>query len=122
MAVVPPGAAVPRVFVLYDYDQFNIAFPGFACAYTASGSLVWEMYLPAALRSPVVSGTGWVYAAAADWILWGYRAETRIKTEKVTQKPSNYGILNGRSADFGLPFASGPTEIRVFFGNPVEQC
>ena len=115
LAVVPPGEPGLRVFVSYDYGQFNIAFPGYAGAYTGAGNLVWEMYLPAALRSPVVSGTGWVYAASADWILWGYRAETRIKTEKVTQKPSNYGILNGRSADFGLPFTSGPSEIRAFF-------
>jgi len=117
----PPAGSVAKagtasgIFVSYDYDQFNIAFPGYACAYSASGVFKWGLPLAGTLRSPSVSGAGFVYASSADWILWGYRAETRIKTEKKAQKERNYGILNGKSVEFGMPFASDPLEIRFFF-------
>ncbi len=112
---IPVGLPGTQVFISFDSGQFNIGFPGYSCAITPAGLPVWEMFLPSALRTPVVSGTGYVYAATADWILWGYRAETRIKIEKKAQKAQNYGILNGRSTEFGMPFASDPLEVRAFF-------
>jgi len=118
---IAQAGAGNRIFVSYDYDQFNIAFPGHACAYTASGAFVWALPLADSLRSPAVSGTGYVYASSADWVLWAYRAETRIKTEKKAQKAVNYGILNGKSVEFGMPFASDPLEVRFFFDRVADD-
>ncbi len=103
------------VFAEWDYDQFNLAFQGRGCAFTATGDLVWAFPLPENLHALVISPSGNIFASAPDWVLYGYRAESRIITEKKAQKPQNYGILNAKSSWYSLAFASDPMEIQSFF-------
>ena len=112
---------VSHPFCSWDYGQFNIAFPGYSCALLPSGKTLWTVSLPPELRSLVVSDTGMIYAAGPDWLLYCFSAETRILSEKKAQKNKTYGILNGKSDAYGLPFLYDRQDIARFFDSVTED-
>lgn len=102
-------------FIRYEYGQFNLVFNGYACARSATGFLSWQYPVPEKVHSPVISDSGNIFAIDSDWILYCFRAETRIITEKKTHNTQSYGILNGKSNEYGQPFVSDPVQIYNFF-------
>jgi hypothetical protein len=101
--------------IYFDYGQYNITFTGFACAYSVSGKEMWRIPFPMKDSYPVLMGNGIAYTSGKDSVLYAWKLETRIKTEKKAPKKKNYGILNEKSSQYGMFYLSDTASIRSFF-------
>lgn len=105
--------------ISFDYGQFNVTFSGYAFAYRLSGKEIWRFPFPAKDSNPVLAGNGIAYTSGKDSVLYAWKVETRIKTEKKAPKKKNYGILNGKSSWYGMPFLPDSASIMTFFNEIV---
>ena len=97
------------VDTVWDYGQFNVTAAGFAGAWSIDGRQLRRQILPLEIKNPVLSSSGFIYAALSQWRLECWRLETWIKTEKKTKKTQSYGILNTTDSSWiqYLPEAPG---------------
>ena len=109
----------PPATIFFDYGQFNVTCSGFAFAYGVSGKEMWRFPFPEKDSTTVLAGNGMAYTSGRDSVLYAWKVETRIKTEKKAPKKKNYGILNGNSSWYGMPYLSNTAAIRTFFDDVV---
>lgn len=100
-----------RASILFDYGQLNVSCGAGVMAIDPQGPLLWKYDLPVGAFLPRFAADGTVYTADSDEIVRAWKIESRINSEKKTQKSINYGILNGKSSGYGMP--GGPDRRSV---------
>lgn len=80
-----------------------------AQAYAFDGRRLWHVRLSQANSATTFSDDGLVYSGGKDWVLYAYRTEERIKSEK----DGFFGIEQGRN--YGLAEIEEPDELARFF-------
>jgi hypothetical protein len=73
------------------------------CAVSRSGTMLWSQTLTGSSGSSSLATDGFAFSGDGQSTLYGYKAESRIQGEKKQQNRETYGILKGRSAEFGTP-------------------
>ncbi|ULQ60033.1 PQQ-binding-like beta-propeller repeat protein [Brucepastera parasyntrophica] len=110
-----------KVSVSEGYGQFTFAYKGYAGAWNVSGRKVWEHILPEHTLFPVLSQNGNVFAAAPGWMLYGFRAETRITGTPPARDQEFYGIMKGRVMPSGYSAGASITYIRQFLASVTQE-
>lgn len=87
----------------FEYGQIYGLTGRAVFAIDAKGRFLWKYALVSEAFPPRLSDSGLAYTVAPDGVLSAWRVESRIKSEKAAQKSESYGILNGKSAGYGIP-------------------
>lgn len=116
------GVAADRDTVLsFEYGQLYVVTRSTVCAIEAKGRLLWKYALGSALFPPAVSESGIAFTVEADGFLRAWLVESRIKSGKMAQKREYYGILNGKSARYGIPDGPDRRSTLVFLDSVSDE-
>lgn len=97
------------------YDQFTFASSGAAISVTPEGRALYSTTYTSASAGVALAKDGSLYLPGSEWAIRCFRPETRISEKKRDANPAKYGILEGRSIEYGSAFLSERDVIAAFF-------
>lgn len=92
----------------YENNSWYINTGSAIFAFTNSGTLKWSFRKKNNQGTPVLSMEGDIYAADSGWILYAYRAETRIQPPSplLNYSDTEYGFSTVKSSRYGTWFSA----------------
>ncbi len=117
------GAALggPSVTSSTAYGQFTFAASSAAVSLTDSGRVLYSIAYAPTSPGVALSRDGQIFLPGADWAVRSFRPETRIGGKKWHANHGKYGILEGRSIEYGGAFFSGRDAIAAFFSEVLSR-
>ena len=119
-----PGAE--DLELLFDERGIYVLTKNGATGYTADGRRLWNMRLRGSAAIPTFGDDGIIYSGGADWILYAYRLEDRVRARQRVlygeASEGSYGTRNpgpSSRADYYFRFEERELEARL---NQIRQA
>ncbi|MDR1287729.1 MAG: PQQ-binding-like beta-propeller repeat protein [Treponema sp.] len=93
------GDGGENIVMLYDERGVYVLSKSGATGFTEDGRRLWYIHLEGAAAVPAFGDEGVLYSGGADWILYAYKLEDRVREKR----ESLYGPLPGGSYGTGNP-------------------